>query len=409
MTATTVDKDPGDRDQRPAGPSGCEPASIPVVTGRDRPGWWPVRAKPGGGLGNGRFGWVYGAIWQAYLAIPMFFLWFRPNGPWKWIGIVALTLFAVVYTATFALNRRWRNRKPFIKGERWLSLLVLAGLAALVVPGGEVAGLYTYLYVAVAGVAMLSTIEAVIVAVICIGSASLVGYLNHWDGWEFLALTSLSATFGMWGVGKIIQQSIALRQANEQIRDLAIADERARVARDLHDVLGHSLTVISVKAELASRLAEIDPRRAGAEIADVHQLARDALAEVRTTVAGFREGSLAGELAGARAALTAAGIEPDLPSSADQVTGARRQLFGWALREGVTNVVRHSGARLCRVTLTSKSIEIADDGAGPVTTDGSLAGGHGLVGLGERVAAADAELTIGRSPEGGFLLRVTTS
>ncbi|WP_279582700.1 hypothetical protein [Fodinicola feengrottensis] len=64
MTATTVDKDPGDRDQRPAGPSGCEPASIPVVTGRDRPGWWPVRAKPGGGLGNGRFGWVYGAIWQ---------------------------------------------------------------------------------------------------------------------------------------------------------------------------------------------------------------------------------------------------------------------------------------------------------------------------------------------------------
>jgi two-component system sensor histidine kinase DesK len=237
----------------------------------------------------------------------------------------------------------------------------------------------------------------------------LIGYLNSWDGWEFLAITSLSATFGMWGVGKIIQQSIALGRANEQIRELAITEERTRVARDLHDVLGHSLTVISVKAELASRLAEVDAARAGQEIGDVHRLARDALAEVRATVAGYREGSLAAELAGARSALTAAGIEPDLPSGADEVTGARRPLFGWALREGVTNVVRHSGATLCRVTLTSKSIEIADDGVGPVADDGLKVGGHGLVGLGERVSAAGAKLSVGRSPEGGFLLKVSAS
>lgn len=395
MTTSTIQRDPGGCDE----PAGVGPLS-------NRPGWSPMHGRPGVGIGAGKYGWIYSTIWQIYLLIPLIYIAIAPNSTWKWIGLVALVVFIVFYTVTFALNRRWRNRRPLIPGERWLSIAILGGLAALVIPAGTVAGLYTLLYVAVAGVAVLSSWEALIVAVVSIGGGSLVGWLNGWDGWQFMPLTAVSATVGMWGVGKILQQSVALREANRQIADLAITEERARLARDLHDVLGHSLTVISVKAELASRLSEVDPVRAGREIADVHRLARDALGDVRTTVAGYREGSLAAELAGARAALEAAGIEADLPSSADQVTGARRALFGWALREGVTNVVRHSSARTCRVTLTPESIEIADDGVGPSE---SPSDGHGLAGLGERVASADGTLTVGRSPEGGFLLRVTAS
>jgi two-component system sensor histidine kinase DesK len=365
-----------------------------------------VRARPGGGFGSGRFGWIYGAIWQLYLILPLVVILQSPNGPWKWVGLSSLFGFIVLYTASFALNRRWHKRQDLVPGERWLALAALILLASLTVPAAHLSGLYTFLYVAVAAVATLSSVEALITSIVVIGGASVIGAVNNWDGWQFLVLTSLSATFGMWGVGKVIQQSVALREANEKITQLAIAEERARVARDLHDVLGHSLTVISVKAELASRLAETNPARAGVEIGDVHRLARDALADVRATVAGYREGSLAAELAGARAALTAAGIEADLPSGADDVTGKRRQLFGWALREAVTNVVRHSGARLCRVTMTARSIEIADDGIGPAAHELGPPTGHDLIGLGERVAGAGAQLVVGRSPEGGFLLRV---
>ncbi|WP_246281594.1 sensor histidine kinase [Fodinicola acaciae] len=397
MTATTIRPDPG----------GCEePAGVIGMPLKDRPGWWPIHGQARSGVGSGKFGWVYGAIWQVYLLIPGAYLVTADSEPWKWIGLAALAMFMVLYTATFALNRRWHSRKPLVPGERWLSIIVLTALGLLTVPAAHVAGLYTLLYVAVAGVAMLSSLQALVVGVVTIGGGALIGWWAGFDGWEFMPLMAASATFGMWGVGKVLQQSAALRRANEQIAELAISEERARLARDLHDVLGHSLTVISVKAELASRLSEVDPVRAGHEIADVHRLARDALADVRTTVAGYREGSLAAELAGARAALAAAGIEAELPSGADQVAGARRALFGWTLREGVTNVVRHSGAGTCRVTLTADSIEVADDGVGPSEASSD---GHGLIGLAERVEAAGGRLAVGRAPEGGFLLRVTAA
>ncbi len=128
---------------------------------------------------------------------------------------------------------------------------------------------------------------------------------------------------------------------------MAVEQERARFARDLHDLLGHSLTVIAIKSELARRVMTNDPDRAAAEVADIERLAREALTDVRATVAGYREVTLSAEISSARSALDAAGLHAELPTAVDDVPGERRELFGWVLREGVTNVVRHSDASGC--------------------------------------------------------------
>lgn len=235
-----------------------------------------------------------------------------------------------------------------------------------------------------------------------------------------------------------------LRAAQHELAELAVAEERNRVARDLHDILGHSLTVIAVKAELARRLVRLDADRAEREAADVEELARGALADVRATVSGYRGVTLAGELAEARAALDAAGIEARLPSAVDSVAARYRELFGWALREGVTNVVRHARASVCEVALGPDWLQIDDDGVGQPSgpTPGDWAedhgprghgprgngptgngpggnapeshgleghspgGGHGLEGLGARVRGAGLRLEVGASDRGGFRLRI---
>jgi two-component system, NarL family, sensor histidine kinase DesK len=194
-----------------------------------------------------------------------------------------------------------------------------------------------------------------------------------------------------------------LRDTQAELELLAVERERNRMGRDLHDILGHSLTVITVKAELAGRLVDADPERARAEIGEVEGLARGALADVRATVAGFRGVNVSGELAAARSALTAAGIVADLPSSTDTVAADCRELAGWVIREGVTNVVRHSGASTCRISFRGREVEVADDGVGP---SASATTSTGLSGLRERVEAVGGRMSVGRSDLGGFSLRV---
>jgi two-component system sensor histidine kinase DesK len=194
------------------------------------------------------------------------------------------------------------------------------------------------------------------------------------------------------------------RRENEQ---LLLEQERNRFARDLHDILGHSLTVIAVKAELARRLVDVDNERAMQEIRDLERLSRDALTDVRRAVQGYREITLPGELARARGVLAAAGIEADLPSSADDVAGELRELFAWTIREAVTNIVRHSRARWAEIELSATTLRIANDG---VRDDraGARPEGSGLVGLRERVQALGGTLTVERvGPE--FVIEVSGS
>jgi two-component system sensor histidine kinase DesK len=147
---------------------------------------------------------------------------------------------------------------------------------------------------------------------------------------------------------------------------------------------------------------DVSPDRAKAEVADLERLARDALADVRRAVAGFRDLSLPAELARARSSLAAAGIAADLPSATDAVPTALREVCAWTLREGVTNVIRHSGATICRVTLDEYGIVITDDGTGP--SPGPP--GTGLLGLRERASAVGAHLESRALAPRGFELSV---
>src|SRR5262249_29420193 len=157
-----------------------------------------------------------------------------------------------------------------------------------------------------------------------------------WQPNDDLAFQLGVAALAVWGVIRLVERNAQLAAAREEIARLAIVDERNRFARDLHDLLGHSLTVVSVKAELASRLVRRAPERAESGLADIQRLAGEALPDVRSVVGGYRDVSLGAELARAHSALTAAGIEPDLPVHTDVVPATSHELFGWAIREGVT-------------------------------------------------------------------------
>ncbi|RKS74539.1 two-component system sensor histidine kinase DesK [Actinomadura pelletieri DSM 43383] len=197
--------------------------------------------------------------------------------------------------------------------------------------------------------------------------------------------------------------------ARDALARLAVTEERLRFSRDLHDLLGHSLSLIAVKSELAMRTARTDPDRAATEMADVRRTAREALREVRAAVSGYRAIELDTELVGARAVLEAAGIRCEIGDPQDALPSEVRSVLAWIIREGVTNVIKHSGARRCEVTLTaydgSVVLEMGNDGVrgdGGVREDGS---GSGLTGLAERVAVLGGEITAGRHGRDGFLLR----
>jgi two-component system sensor histidine kinase DesK len=185
-----------------------------------------------------------------------------------------------------------------------------------------------------------------------------------------------------------------------------VAEERLRFARDLHDLLGHSLSLIALKSELAGRLTEHDPARARAEMADVEAAARRALAEVRDAVSGYRSVSLAQALAEARPALAAAGVELRAPARVPELAPPVDAVLGWVVREATTNVLRHSGAATVTVELRvddgGVAVSVVDDGRGGRATPGA-----GLAGLAERVEGVGGRLDAGPAGDRGFRLAVT--
>jgi two-component system sensor histidine kinase DesK len=194
-----------------------------------------------------------------------------------------------------------------------------------------------------------------------------------------------------------------LQTARSEVEHMATVAERERIARDLHDLLGHTLSVIILKSELASRLTTTDPVRAAEEIRDVERISRDALAQVRGAVRGYRSAGFANEMREATRALETAGIQVEATVQAESLSPAQETVFSMALREAVTNVVRHAEATACRVSLRRSGsyceLEVADNGRG-----GSAAEGSGLIGMRERVRALGGELE--RDGSRGTLLRI---
>jgi len=205
-----------------------------------------------------------------------------------------------------------------------------------------------------------------------------------------------------------------LYEARKELATLAVEEERNRIARDLHDVLGHSLSVIAIKSELAGRLLPGDPERARIEIADVERVARESLGSVRETVRGYRQPTLEHELANARVVLGAAGIEPTIDHGVGPLPAAEDAVLAWALREAVTNVVRHSAARHGTIRTVRRGaqaeLEVLDDG--PATDDlatgpGASTDAAGLRGLRERLEGVGGRLEAGPRSTGGYRLFAT--
>jgi two-component system sensor histidine kinase DesK len=361
-----------------------------------------------------RFFWLWAAVWLFYMIGPIQEGWQRPE---LWERIVSLTAavgFCAVYITGFmAMRRHYRSSsRPPSLGKSLTRLGVMVVFAAVLTAIVGESGLTTLVYIGVMGI---FTFPGRAGWSVVFASAMAAGVLPRvvpgWDGTYDLLFAVMVAALAVWGVTRVVQRNAQLAEAREEITRLAIAAERNRFARDMHDLLGHSLTVVSVKSELAGRLVQLAPERAEAELADIQRLVRQALADVRAAVAGYREMSLATELASARSALDAAGIEADVPVTAEAIDPERQELFAWVVREGVTNVVRHSEAKHCWIRLDRNAVEISDDGRGPQgvpeqpVADDAGSGGHGLGGLRERLDAAGCSLSIGRRDGGGFLLR----
>jgi two-component system sensor histidine kinase DesK len=319
--------------------------------------------------------------------------------PWP-LRALTFTGIAVFCAAYVLAVPRFMSASVNDRRRRALVVAVFV-LSTAMLPVTGASGLSLYVFVAVIAIMLLETREALaVVAVLLILSPALTFAISSWKDTFFVDLPIATASAAVFAMSRVINRNRALAEAHEELKALAVEQERARFARDLHDLLGHSLTVITVKSELAGKLLTRDPGRAATEVADIERLAREALADVRATVAGYRGVTLAAEISSARAALDAAGVSADLPVAVDDVPGERRELFGWVLREGVTNVLRHADARQVRVAVTPSSVEIVDDGSG--TSSG--VDGSGLAGLRERLSQVGGWLDAGPADGGGFRL-----
>lgn len=348
-----------------------------------------------------RWGWLLSGIWIFYLASPFADLLTDPHPVWvRVVGCAVTVAFAAAYVVSlqFAFAalagypRRWGWVVPIV--------LLAVGLGMTPVVYENAA---TYIIFGVTlGLMLWPWRVGVVVAAAAVAWDAYVLPRLSGDSYSLeLGIITLAVALLMLAIRRMQSQEAVIRRAHQDIGHMAVDAERARFSRDLHDIVGHSLTAIIVKAELAGRLAKRRPESVGPEVADIELLAREALEDVRRTVAGYREVTLAGEVASARAVLDAAGVESVLPQAVDEVPGRLRELFGWVVREGVTNVVRHSRARRCWITVTPASVEVLDDGRGPRGGAGS-----GLGGLRERAAAVGATMESGAGPKGGFRLYV---
>jgi two-component system sensor histidine kinase DesK len=346
-------------------------AIAPVLVGALLSWLDPQRAQRHG-LGAGVGLAVLGAIHLVY--------WWRP---WPATTRRTLAAAAAMVLTNFALIHLLYLRQPLL----WLypALIVGAGMRA---PA------------AVVGVALLALAAAT--------SMDLEGTLvaralgpNH-----AVLLSVVLAGLGMTAVRQLIAVNADLEATKAELAELAVASERERLARELHDLLGRTLALIAVKAELASRLSATNDPSAAAELRDVQRLARDAVREVREAVTGEYTTSVANELEAARQALQAAGIELNVAPGALDIEPTHEATVAWALREAVTNVVKHSGASRCRIALDASGgltvLEIVDDGRGPVGTSAGI----GLKGLADRVHALGGTFEAGAHATGGFRLRV---
>ena len=344
---------------------------------------------------NHFLGWTPYA-WLVYL----FFFFLQPiyshAGVKEWgITIAATLVFLVLYFLGYWLCG-------------WSLILNTAGIALLGVlltphnPGAVAFFIYASAFIAFSGDTTFALkLLGVLLAILSVEAWFLHFSLGTW-------LTGSVFVLIVGGVNihfaQVKRDARKLEMAQEEVEHLAKVAERERIARDLHDVLGHTLSVIVLKSELASKLMERDPERAKNEIRDVEKISRDALADVRHAIRGYRAKGLSEEMARARATLETAGVRFDCEAKEIGLSPAQESVLALAMREAVTNVVRHAGAQRCKVELARVNgdclLQIEDDGRGGVQTEG-----NGIRGMRERIEALGGHVE--RWSEQGTRIKIT--
>jgi two-component system sensor histidine kinase DesK len=366
---------------------------------------------PGDGADEARIGsWV--PLWRVagivFIAYPIARILIEPPGP-------AITALALAATAMFGLivwSVARRDAFDPYRARWWLAALDL-GIVTIAVTLTIIepdSGWIVFFYFAATTASLLLPERRAIALIAIAGIAAGVSLLPTEDPASALVQGVAVSIIGMtvYAMSALRRTNLKLHEARMELAAMAVAEERDRIGRDLHDVLGHSLSLIAIKSELAGRLLPGDPERARAEIADIERVARDSLTAVRETVGGYRRPTLDGELAEARVALDAAGIEPTIRHEVGPLAASEDAVLAWAVREAVTNMVRHSAARHGSITTARRGaiaeLEVTDDGQPPPSPERP---GSGLRGLRERLERAGGRLEAGPQAGGGYRLVAT--
>jgi two-component system sensor histidine kinase DesK len=366
------------------------------------------------GTRSWRVGWAFAAL--VFLLYPAFNIASEPTDPAEAaLAVAAMVLFGAYLVPALARD------DGRIGVEGWLpfaEVVALLAIAATLTIGWPEAGWSSIGFFASVSAGNILPERRALRLLLACGIVMGGALVASGSGAPEAFLTAIGITvigFTVFAVASLRRTNRTLVAARSELARLAVLDERQRIARDLHDTLGHSLSLITLKSELAGRLLPDDPEGARREISDIETTARDALAAVRETVSGVRRPTLDAELAGVVGALRAAGIEPVVERSATSLPETTDALLAWAVREGVTNVMRHSRATRCTIRVGAELgdayAEVVDDGPGPETAapgpEEDPTAGTGLRGLAERVAAAGGAVVAGALPGRGYRLRVT--
>lgn len=366
-------------------------------------------AERGAGTGADpwmRHSWVMAALWLVFIFYPILALATSTAdaGP-KTLGWVGLAVFVVVYLISFRLggNTGVTGDRPLKRTWWFFALAVLAVVATVPAAGGGAASFLPF----VVTIPAYQLPRWFFFTVSGLSVVGLTAYTTVTNTWEdnlslliILVVICLVHTVSVW----LIRRSI---HADRLSHDLVASEERGAVARDVHDLLGHSLTVVKLKTQLARRLVRVDPDRAEAELDELDALVGEAIAGVRATVTGLRSDGLPAQLASAKGTLQQTGIQVDVVGEDSSLSPAQSLVAAWILREATTNTLRHADATRVRIGLAPGRFSFDDDGVG-LPKDAHDHGGNGISGMNERASVSGANLALTSSPElGGTRVELT--
>ena len=327
-----------------------------------------------------------------FVLVPIVFGWIQAPGARMVLATALLLLYGALFAATTGIALYPRRVRLI-----WFVLCTVILLALIPVIGVNV--LYMVMFQAMTHVillpwrwavpSMLAMSLAVMITALSLGQLIPAGF-------------AVMGTVMAWGIGHGIRQQALQEQleaAQRRNAVLAVAAERERIGRDLHDLVGHSLTSLTISTQLARRLLETDPDAAREQLVHIEATVRQALADVRATASGMQTVRAATEIASARTILSTAGIQAEVPTAVPPLPEDLAELFGYVIREGVTNIVRHSRATSARITVSEETVSVVDDGVGiPAGASRS-----GLRGLEARIALAGGRLEVVSSETGTAL------